>query len=51
LVQSQSVKLLELDESALHCMIEFLERYASVGAQMADAAVMHIAEREWMEQA
>ncbi len=49
LVQSQSVKLVELDESALHWMIEFLERYASLGAQMADAAVMYIAERERIE--
>jgi hypothetical protein len=46
LVQSGSVKLVELDEAALHWIIAFLERYASVGAQMADAAVMYIAERE-----
>ena len=49
LVQSGSVKLVELDESALLWMIAFLERYASVGAQMADAAVMYIAEREGID--
>jgi hypothetical protein len=38
LVQSGSVKLVELDESALRWIIAFLERYSSIGAQMADAA-------------
>jgi hypothetical protein len=46
LVASGSVKLAELDASALAWMIDFLERYASVGAQLADAAVMYLAERE-----
>lgn len=49
LVQSGSVKLVELDEAALHWMIGFLDRYASVGAQMADAAVMYIAKREGID--
>jgi uncharacterized protein len=49
LIQSGSVKLIELDESALHWMITFVERYASIGAQMADAAVMYIAEREGID--
>jgi uncharacterized protein len=49
LVQSGSVKLVELDEAALHWIVAFLERYASVGAQMADAAVMYIAEREGID--
>ena len=49
LVQSGSVRLVELDESALHWIIAFLDRYASVGPQMADAALMYIAEREGIE--
>jgi uncharacterized protein len=49
LVQSGSVRLVELDESALHWMIAFLDRYASVGAQMADAALMYVAEREGID--
>ena len=31
LIQSGSIKLVELDETALHWIIAFLERYASVG--------------------
>ena len=49
LIQSGSVRLVELDESALHWIIAFLERYASAGAQMADAAVMYIAERKGID--
>jgi uncharacterized protein len=49
LIQSGSVKLVELDESALRWIIAFLERYSSIGAQMADAAVMYIAEREGID--
>ncbi len=49
LIQSGSVKLIELDESALHWIITFVERYASIAAQMADAAVMYIAEREGID--
>jgi uncharacterized protein len=49
LVRSGSVKLVELDETALHWIIAFLERYASAGAQMADAALMYIAEREGID--
>jgi uncharacterized protein len=46
LIRSGSLRLVELDEGALHWIISFLERYASAGAQMADAALMYIAERE-----
>jgi predicted nucleic acid-binding protein len=46
LVTGGLVKLIELDETALKWIIGFLERYASVNAQLADAAVMYIAERE-----
>jgi len=49
LIRSGSVKLVELDEAALHWIIEFLGRYASAGAQMADAALMYIAEREGID--
>ncbi len=43
LVASGSVKLAE---TALAWMIDFLGRYASAGAQLADAAVVYLAERE-----
>ncbi len=46
LVRSGAVRLIELDEAALHWIVGFLDRYASAGAQMADAAVMYVAERE-----
>ena len=49
LIRSGSVKLVELDEAALHWIIEFLERYASAEAQMAVAALMYIAEREGID--
>ncbi len=31
---------------AFHWIMAFLERYSSIGVQMADAALMYIAERE-----
>ncbi len=46
LIESGLVKLVELDESAFAWIIAFMERYHSAGAQMADAAVMYLAERE-----
>ena len=49
LVQSGAVRIIELDDQALHWIVAFLERYASIGAQMADAAVMYIAEREGID--
>jgi uncharacterized protein len=49
LVRSGAVRLVELDDAALHWIIAFQERYASIGAQMADAAVMYIAEREGID--
>ncbi len=49
LVQCGSVRVVELDAAALDWIIAFLERYASLGAQMADAAVMYIAEREGID--
>lgn len=49
MIQSGSVRLIELDETALHWMVAFISRYASVEAQLADAALMYIAEREGIE--
>ncbi len=49
LFQSGLVKLVELDEAALHRIVAFMNLYASAGAQMADAALMDIAEREGID--
>jgi uncharacterized protein len=49
LVESGAVRLIELDDSASHWIIAFVDRYCSVGAQVADAAVMYIAEKERIE--
>ena len=46
LVGSGAVRLVELDEHALTWIIAYMGRYASLGAQLADAALMLIAERE-----
>jgi hypothetical protein len=49
LVESGLVKLVELDETALAWIIAFMDRYASAKAQMADAALVYIAEREGID--
>jgi predicted nucleic acid-binding protein len=49
LVDSGLVKLAELDETALAWISAFMDRYASAKAQMADAALMYIAEREGID--
>lgn len=49
LIRTGSVRLVELDDEALHWIIAFMERYASVGAQLADAALMYIAQRDRIE--
>ncbi len=46
LVESGLVKLVELDDAALAWILAFMDRYASAKAQMADAALMYLAERE-----
>ena len=46
MVRNGSLRLIQLDSDALAWMIDFLARYASAGAQLADAAVMYIAEKE-----
>lgn len=49
LVESGAVRVVDLDDRALAWMVDFVERYASVGAQLADAALMLIAEREGID--
>lgn len=49
LVSSGAVRLVELDAHALSWAVAFMERYASLGAQLADAALMYLAERESIE--
>ena len=51
LFKSGSVKLVELDETSLHWIIAFQERYAFLETQFADAALMYIAEREGVDTA
>ena len=49
LFSSGAVRLVELDAEALSWAVSFLGRYATLGAQLADAALMFIAEREGIE--
>jgi uncharacterized protein len=49
IVRSGVIEIVELDEAALHWIIAFLDRYASAGAQLADAALMYLAEREGID--
>jgi predicted nucleic acid-binding protein len=49
LIESGVVKLVELDAKALAWIIAFMDRYASAKAQLADAALMFIAEREGID--
>lgn len=49
LVSSSAVRLVELDAGALSRAVSFMDRYATLGAQLADAALMFIAEREDIE--
>lgn len=51
LVASGAVRLVDLDAAALSWIVGFMERYASLGAQLADAALMFIAEREGVDTA
>jgi predicted nucleic acid-binding protein len=46
LVSTGAVEIAELDAQALSWTMEFMERYATIRAQLADAALMFIAERE-----
>jgi len=49
LIESGVLKLVELDAAALAWILAFMERYASAKAQMADAALMYLAEREGID--
>ncbi len=44
LLQSGAVKLVDLDELALAWMVEFRDRYSKLGAQIADGALVNVAE-------
>ncbi len=43
------LRLLTLDENAIPWIAEFLQRYGKIGAQVADAALVYLAERERIE--
>lgn len=49
LVSSGAVQLVALDAEALSWAVAFMDRYATLGAQLADAALMFIAEREGLD--
>lgn len=49
LIDSGLVKLAPLDDEALAWIIAFMERYADANAQMADAALMYLAEQEGID--
>jgi hypothetical protein len=46
---SRSFGILEIDLAGVRRIREFLETYRSFGAQVADAALIHLAEREGIE--
>jgi uncharacterized protein len=43
------IELAALDRTAVPWIVAFLERYASAGPQLADAALMYLAEREGID--
>lgn len=43
------LRLLVLDESAVSWIARFLQRYRQIGAQVADAALVYLAEREGIQ--
>jgi uncharacterized protein len=49
MVRNGSLRLIDLDADALAWMLDFLDRYASAGAQLADAALMYIAEQKGID--
>jgi hypothetical protein len=44
-IKSGLFQLMELDADAASWMAEFIERYSNLGAQVADAALMYLAEQ------
>jgi predicted nucleic acid-binding protein len=49
MLDSGLVQIADLDQTAVPWIIGFLERYASAEAQLADAALMYLAEREGID--
>ena len=49
MVASGIVKIAPLDEADLDAMVAFVDRYSSMGAQLADAAIMLLVERESLD--
>jgi uncharacterized protein len=49
MLDSGLIRLAELDETAVAWIIAFLDCYASAKAQLADAALMYLAEREGID--
>jgi predicted nucleic acid-binding protein len=45
-VESGMVVLLDIEATALPTIAKFLRRYESIGAQLAEACLIHLAERE-----
>lgn len=48
-IRDATIQLLELDATAAGWIATFLERYRDLGAQLADAALMYLAERHGIE--
>jgi predicted nucleic acid-binding protein len=48
-VSCGAIELIDLDAQALSWTVSFMERYSDIGAQLTDAALMFIAEREGIE--
>ena len=49
ILQSDAVRVVELDEKAVSWVRGFLARYSSIRAQVADAALMYLAEQRGVE--
>jgi predicted nucleic acid-binding protein len=49
MLDSGLVQIADLDQKAVPWIIAFLERYATAEAQLADAALMYLAEREGID--
>jgi hypothetical protein len=49
MLDSGLIQLAALDDTALPWIVAFLDRYASAKAQLADSALMYLAEREGID--
>jgi predicted nucleic acid-binding protein len=45
-IESGMIALLDIEATAIPVIAKFLRRYESIGAQLADACLVHLAERE-----